>query len=186
MVGSTLQTERGATAMKTSGTGKTARRHDERKAHLIAEERHDPYKARGKPAGPCVCEGCGAVFARGRWHWADTPPADAKRATCPACQRIADDFPAGRVTLAGAFLAAHRDEILALARNVEARARAEHPLQRIMKIAEGEAPGETVVTTTDIHLPRRIGHALVDAYKGDLRTHYDEEGYFARIDWRRD
>jgi hypothetical protein len=90
------------------------------------------------------------------------------------------------VTLAGAFLAARRDEILALARNVEARARAEHPLQRIMKIAEGEAPGETVVTTTDIHLPRRIGHALVDAYKGDLRTHYDEEGYFARIDWRRD
>jgi hypothetical protein len=43
-----------------------------------------------------------------------------------------------------------------------------------------------VITTTDVHLPRRIGHAIVDAYKGDLDTHYDRDGYFARIRWRRD
>ena len=41
-------------------------------------------------------------------------------------------------------------------------------------------------TATDIHLPLRIGHAIVDAYKGDLDTHYDREGYFVRIRWSRE
>jgi hypothetical protein len=31
-----------------------------------------------------------------------------------------------------------------------------------------------VVTTTDIHLPRRVGHALEHAYKGKLDVHYSE------------
>ena len=139
----------GIAIMKQRDIGKPRRRHDEQKAHLIAEERHDPYKARAKRAGPCVCPGCGAVFA-------------------------------------GGFLAAHRDEIVALVRNTEARERSTHPLQRIMSIGDGETDGELVVTTTDLHLPRRIGHALIDAFKGDLRTHYDEAGYFMRVDWRRD
>ncbi len=38
-----------------------------------------------------------------------------------------------------------------------------------------------VITATDIHPPRRIGHAIVDAYKGDFDIHYDREGYFVRI-----
>ena len=61
---------------------------------------------------------------------------------------------------------------------------AEHPLSRIIDIAE--APDKTAVTTTDIHLPRRIGHALEHAFKGKLDTHYNEEEYFIRIQWRRD
>ena len=48
------------------------------------------------------------------------------------------------------------------------------------------SPHKTVVTTTDIHLPRRIGHALEHAFKGKLDTHYNEEEYFIRIQWRRD
>ena len=176
----------GVTKMKTRGIGRTGRRHDERKAHLIAEERHDPYKARAKHAGPCVCPGCGAVFAAGRWRWDDHATGVEARETCPACHRIADSFPAGRITMAGAFLAAHRDEIVALVRNTEARERREHPLQRIMAIGEGERDGEMVITTTDLHLPRRLGHALVDAYTGDLRTHYAEAGIFVGVDWGRD
>jgi len=42
---------------------------------------------------------------------------------------------------------------------------AEHPLERIIAItpaAEGE-----LVTTTGVHLARRIAHALQHAYKGD-------------------
>jgi len=49
-----------------------------------------------------------------------------------------------------------------------------------------DANEKVVITATDIHLPRRIGHAIVDAYKGDLGTHYDREGYFVRITWTRE
>jgi len=42
------------------------------------------------------------------------------------------------------------------------------------------------VTTTDIHLPRRIGEALVSAYDGALDLTYDEDGYFLRANWHRD
>jgi hypothetical protein len=41
-----------------------------------------------------------------------TAAADAVRAVCPACQRIEDNFAAGYVTIKGAFLAEHRDEII--------------------------------------------------------------------------
>ena len=58
------------------------------------------------------------------------------------------------------------------------------PLHRIMAIKDkGE---EIEITTTDIHLPRRIGQALHNAYKGDFDFHYDEEGYFVRVNWTRE
>ena len=57
-------------------------------------------------------------------------------------------------------------------------------MSRIIDIVE--FADKTVVTTTDIHLPRRIGHALEHAFKGKLETHYNEEEYFIRIQWRRD
>ena len=31
-----------------------------------------------------------------------------------------------------------------------------------------------------------IKNVLVDAYKGDLETHYDEAGHFLRVTWRRE
>jgi hypothetical protein len=45
---------------------------------------------------------------------------------------------------------------------------------------------QIVVTTTEIHLPRRIGEALKSAFDGDLDFNYDEDGYFVRVGWRRD
>ena len=43
-----------------------------------------------------------------------------------------------------------------------------------------------VVSTTDVHLPHRIAHALRDAFGGTTETHYDREGYFTRVRWERD
>ena len=74
--------------------------------------------------------------------------------------------------------------IIGLIRNTERAGKQEHPLARIMAIEIADA--NVVVTTTDIHLPRRIGHALENAFKGDLKTHYNEEEYFVRMTWRRD
>ena len=170
--------------MKQRDTHRADTRHDTIKSHHIEEHRHDPYKARGKLSEPTVCPQCAAVFAQGRWQRADAPPQDAHRELCPACHRINDKFPAGELRLGGAFLAVHAKEIIALARNTEAAESREHPLQRIMAIDEtGEG---VVITMTDIHLARRIGHAIVAAYKGDLDTHYDEAGYFVRMTWKRD
>lgn len=170
--------------MNTRDTRDPAPRRDTLKSHLIAEERHDPYRARGKPAEPTVCRQCMAVFQGGRWCWIDEALTDAHWGLCPACHRIKDKYPAGELTLSGDFLAAHGQEIIRLARNVEALERHERPLQRIMDVTEHG--GSIVITTTDIHLPRRIGHAIVKAYKGELDTHYDDAGYFVRLTWRRD
>jgi uncharacterized protein (DUF2249 family) len=88
------------------------------------------------------------------------------------------------VTLRGAFLKEHRAEILNLVRNQEKLEKSARPLHRIMAIEEkGE---EIEITTTDIHLPRRIGQALHSAYEGEFNFHYDEEGYFVRVNWTRD
>jgi hypothetical protein len=129
------------------------------------------------------CPDCGVQFRNGRWAWPKSEAVGLKAQPCPACRRIADGYPAGELVLTGNFLSGHRDEILATASNVEESQRAEHPLNRIMAIEEGET--ETVITTTDVHLPHGIAHALKDAWGGEMKTHYDEEGYFTRVHWER-
>lgn len=79
----------------------------------------------------------------------------------------------------------HEEEILNLARNVEQTEKQEHPLNRIMAI-DKEAPDTLVITTTDIHLPQRIGTAIHHAFHGDLKLHFDEDDYFMRVDWTRE
>lgn len=149
---------------------------------LFQELVHDSYKAGRKLPEPTCCPDCGAVFQNGRWIWG-TLPATAHAARCPACHRIHDKFPAGFVTLKGAFLEEHRDEILQLMRNHEAKEKAEHPLQRIMAIVAG-ADGVTI-TTTDAHLARDLAQALHHAYKGELEFHYNKEDNLVRAAWSR-
>jgi hypothetical protein len=150
----------------------------------LREEKHDPYRSTAKSRAPARCPECGAVYLRGRWTWSPVPAATAAAQRCPACRRIDDRVPAGLITLSGAFVSAHESEALRLVRNVEKAELAEHPLHRIMSIRrEG---GKIEIETTDVHLPRRIGHAIEDAWDGTLRTHYDEEGHFARVDWVRE
>ena len=135
-----------------------------------------------KPPEPTLCPICQAVFHQGRWRWGDAPE-DPHEQSCPACQRIRDEFPAGYVMVKGEFIKDHRDEIVALITAKEEREKAEHPLQRIMAI---EDIGEGLqVTTTDSHLARGIGEALHDAYKGDLKLRYSRDENLLRATWRR-
>lgn len=141
----------------------------------------DPYEIQHKPGGPTVCSGCGAVYHRGRWHWGPAPEG-AEQGHCPACRRTADALPAGIVRLHGEVALARKDQIVGLARNEEKVEKAEHPLNRIMTIEIVEDGIE--ISTTDIHLPRRLGEAVKRAFHGELDMHFDEAGYFVCVDWR--
>ena len=156
----------------------------DRKNRLLRERVHDPYKTRQKLSEPTVCPQCGAVWRDGRWIWVKEQSVGANEELCQACHRINDKYPAGELTLGGSFLKAHKDEILNLARNTQKIETEEHPLHRIISIDDKN--DQTVITTTDIHLPRRIGQAVSNAYEGLFDFNYDKEGYFIRATWRRD
>ncbi len=155
-----------------------------RKNRLIREHVHDPYQTPSKLPQPAVCPTCGATYCDGRWQWVSSPPGSAHSHTCEACRRIRDRYPAGIIRLRGRFVRSHKKDLLSLVRNNEAIEKQEHPLNRIMRIEEH--PDSIVITTTDIHLPHRIAEALRNAYKGELEIRYDKEGYFARVEWRRE
>lgn len=168
---------------KTKGGGSREPQRDQITHRLGLEKEyvHDPYKSLGKLPEPAVCPRCGAVFHKGRWAWA-ARPARAHEETCPACHRIHDNYPAGILTLSGPFLEEHKEEILNAARNQEEEAKREHPLCRIINIEEKREG--IVITTTDTHLPRRIGEALWHAYHGELNLHYGQDPRLIRMSWK--
>jgi NMD protein affecting ribosome stability and mRNA decay len=164
--------------MKTDRGSWRLLRRDELRDELV----HDAYKSKRKLPEPTRCPECGAVFSGGRWTWGFAPP-EVHQEPCPACRRVRDHFPAGYVELHGEFLAGHRDEVLQLARNREAKEKAEHPLERIMDVEDVD--GGVLITTTDTHLARDIGEALHSAYKGELEYHYNKEENLLRVHWAR-
>lgn len=142
----------------------------------------DIYQSKGKYPEPSVCSGCGAVYHKGGWCW-DVAPANAHRHMCPACQRIHDRLPAGLIRISGPFFDEHRQEILGLIHNIEAREKSEHPLQRVMSI-HGYDDG-TEVALTDFHITRAIADALSDAYQGVVDINYGEKNGVMRVSWMR-
>jgi len=162
----------------------TPTRPPQRRDRLIRETVHDTYKQSGQQKGMARCPHCGAFYVKGRWTWAAPSRSDVAERTCSACHRSADKYPAGELSLTGAFVAQHMDEIRNLARNIEKAENSEHPLNRIMEIRESAE--QILITTTDVHLPRRIGSALEGAFEGELDIHFDKSGHFTRVGWRRD
>lgn len=153
-----------------------------RRIEVLNDAVYDPYQERGKFAEPSVCGDCGAVFHQGRWQWI-AAPAEAPHSLCSACRRIQQNQPAGCVSIEGPFARSHHDELLRLARHLERREKAQHPLERIMAV--DEEGGALSLTTTDIHLARTIGDALQNAYKGELDFYYNEDEYLLRVRWWR-
>jgi NMD protein affecting ribosome stability and mRNA decay len=145
----------------------------------------NPYQSLEKYPNNTVCGDCGAVFLKGNWRWsAPDKRHDVSMKRCPACRRIRDDYAGGVLTLSGSFVPAHREEILNRVRNVEGRAKREHPLQRIMDIVEKD--GEVEIRATSEHLVARLGKALKRDFDGELDLSFGKEEKFARAHWRRD
>lgn len=154
-----------------------------RQDRLIHELDHDPYHSKRKITEPAVCPDCGAIFSKGRWAWGEAKP-DAHEQRCPACQRVHDRVPAAFLTLRGAFLAEHRDEIMNLVDNYEQREKKEHPLKRIM--SREQKGDEIEICFTDAHLARGIGEAIHHAYEGDIDYQYTREDIMLRVTWERE
>lgn len=168
-----------------------------RRPRRIHDEAYDPFARRAKAAEPTLCPGCGAARARGRWTW-PVPTAAASRsngsarrsraagvaasATCPACKRIAEGYPAAVVVGIGEFPPARRRELLALVRHVEERECAEHPMKRTFGI---EATRDAIrVPTTDRRLAKSIAQALQGAFGGKLVLRAAEPPGLAQWTWR--
>lgn len=156
----------------------------------------DPYRDSAKLAGPAVCPDCQASYHQGRWTW-EPAGAGATPHRCPACERIRDGLPAGVLTLSGAFLSGHCEEIMRLVNNTEARIRDERPLERLIAIDTGsEAAGATEaagmagapleLSFTGTHITHAVGKAIEAAYGGSLEAPYSDEGTVLRSRWHRD
>jgi NMD protein affecting ribosome stability and mRNA decay len=102
---------------------------------------------------------------------------------CPACRKISNHFLGGIVTLEGKFLSAHKEEILNLVRNEEARAKGVNPLERIISIKD---VGDRVeIHTTSERLAQRMGREIHRAYKGNASYHWSTDDKFVRVEWHR-
>jgi NMD protein affecting ribosome stability and mRNA decay len=146
--------------------------------------RKDPFEAKQKLSEPTRCPSCEALFVDGRWTWeTPEPDADVVEELCPACQRAKQGMPAGQVELKGDFLAEHYNEIRNLVQNEAKAEKVDHPLERIM--AADAQNGRLYIETTGIHLARRIGDAVHNAYEGELNVTYLDSEHRIQVEWER-
>lgn len=143
------------------------------------------------PAGPDVCESCGAVFIKRHWIMpgslrarAITRTADIVRTMCDACRMVADGTFRGELRVSGDFFGAHRDEVEHLLRNEVARGLADNPLARIVRWTPRGKKGLTVTTTTE-HLAKKLGRVLKRAFDGTVHYEFSHENKFAHVTWER-
>jgi NMD protein affecting ribosome stability and mRNA decay len=150
-------------------------------AEFFQDDRHNPYQNNQKFTDPTICRKCGALYKNGRWSWDDLPN-NAEEDICPACLRIADNYPAGYIEIKGSFFEQHEKEILNLIHKIALIEQFQNPLERIIKIDPVE--DHTLITTTGINLARLIGDALKRSYRGQL--HYTNSGEnYIHVWWHR-
>jgi len=149
----------------------------------------DPYLLKLSPGDMALCRKCGAMYHGKRWSIGAKAPAiteGKKRVSvlCPACQKIKDNFPEGYVTIQGAFVKTHKDEILNIIKNKEKIAMRHNPLDRIIGI--NEKRGVIEVTTTTEKLAQRIGQIIGKAFGGDVEYKWSSDVKLARVVWTRE
>ncbi len=148
----------------------------------------DPYLLKVGPKGVNVCKKCGSVYSDKRWvEKAAVPEILAtmhkREVLCPACKKVRDRFAQGFVTIKGAFVDSHRDEIIHLIRNKEKRAEHINPLERIIEMKE--AKGSIEISTTTDKFAQRIGRMLEKTYSGSVEYKWSDDVKLARVFWTR-
>lgn len=177
-------------------------------AGVLREEAHDAYRPTEKASSGTTCPDCHAQVQEGRWVWPsavgtsspaavaaspERPPSKApsrrsghaRSQRCPACARLQAQDPAGILTLSGGYVREHEAGLRALLIHESQREAALHPLERLMSL-EVTREGGLRATTTGLHLPRMLAHALERAHRGSLKTVYADDQCLVRVDWHRD
>ncbi len=140
---------------------------------------------------PSICPNCQAVRHKGVWT---LDPAirrqldrgqEATLLLCPACRLVREDAPCGILRLTGSYLSANSAEIFKLIRNGERAAMHKNPLERIIRIRT-DSPHEIVIETTSDKLARRLGRAVVRAFRGTLRIRFSHQDKLVRLYGHRD
>lgn len=149
----------------------------------------DPYRPQEGLKEMAVCETCQALYRNKRWYLdpveAEAALADGRAhpVVCPACQKMADHYPEGLVTLRGEYLWSHEEEIRNILHNEESKAMAKNPLERIMRLdREGDS---LVVETTEQKLAEHLGRALHKAHQGELQVSWADDHSICRVQWER-
>lgn len=149
----------------------------------------DPYLPQEGMKEPALCTGCRALYRNKRWELDPQAVAAAlaggelTEVTCPACQKIAEGYPEGVVTLSGDYLWDHEAEIRNLLNNEEEKARGRNPLGRIMRMTRDER--SLVIETTDQKLAEHLGRAVHKAHQGELRVNRGGDQGASRVYWER-
>jgi hypothetical protein len=154
-----------------------------RRDRLIKEKRHDAYKEKQKLPDPTLCTECGVLFTDGRWVWTGTEDR-VNETVCPACRRIMERNPAGFVDIQGAFFRDRREEVENLIYNTEKAETLQHPMERLIQVRHEN--GTVHVTTTGVHIARRIGDAVARAYSGETTINYLDDEKRVRISVQRE
>ncbi len=146
----------------------------------------DSYLSKAVSGGSGVCVKCSAIYKNKRWALpkeGSAVDATLKKLTCPACQKIKDGFAGGYVTLKGDFLKEHRDEIMNLVKNKEARAMNNNPLERIIDIKN---VGDSIeITTTTDKFAQMLGRIIHKAFSGTIEYKWSDDVKIARVLWQR-
>lgn len=149
----------------------------------------DPYLPEGGLKEPAVCQSCQAIYQHKRWQLdpaaasalANLP--DVQWVTCPGCQKAAEHYPEGIVTLRGSYLWEHEEEIRNILKNEADRVLAKNPIARIMRMtAEDDA---LVIETTEQKLAEHLGRTLNRAHRGELMVDWSGSPRVCRVSWER-
>ncbi|AJE02002.1 BCAM0308 family protein [Geobacter pickeringii] len=150
----------------------------------------DVYLPKGGVKEAALCRKCNALYRNKRWSVDEGELKKAKSeegslnaVVCPACQRMADNNPAGIVTFAGDYLLAHEDDILNTIRNIETKSRVKNPLGRIMEISQDK--NVLTVSTTEDKLAQKLGREIYKAHRGELHYRWSHDDNFVRVSWNR-
>jgi hypothetical protein len=156
------------------------------RASSVSKRTHRPRGVRrtlesDRRKGPnaLVCA-CGLFHHRGAWHLGPPPLVELREATCPSCKRIRRGRPGGTLKIPPRFLGSLR-EIVNLIYNCERRERAEHPLERLVNIRDES--GGLRVTTTGVHLARRIARSLAHRFHEKPRMRFGAGKDELVVDW---
>lgn len=149
----------------------------------------DPYIPEGGLKEPALCETCHAVYRHKHWQLApdqfkvlEQDPAT-QRVKCPACQKIAERYAEGVITLSGDYLWRHEAEIRNILANEAERVLAKNPVARIMQMSKED--GALIIETTEQKLAERLGRTLHSAHQGELHVVWSRSPRICRVNWER-